>query len=130
MTNQPSDFEEQQNSGQGVSAIDIFEPEKDDVIGITADAQKTPLLTKRQVGKPFIRDQLTKFPESVSVKEIQNLVLNTSIPEDLAKLNTIDTRVQNIDGGLQLLDRDKQFHEGKWLIFLTVAHLEFSSIID
>jgi hypothetical protein len=82
-----------------------------------------------RVGKPFIKGQFEKYEETVSVAYIKNMVLDMSNEEHVRRLNSLDSRSQDIDGGLTIQSRDKQFHEGTWLVFLTVAYLRFDPMI-
>lgn len=127
---QSNDVFELKSTNKTKSTEESFESQKDTQIGHNLGTDKS-INKKTCEGKPFVKDQLTKYPDSCEVGRVENFVLDLGDKEDLLKLNELDTKGNHVDGGLIIQDRQIKFHEsgGKWLAFLTVAYITFTSIV-
>ena len=131
------ELNEYQNLGSSSDANHAFyledkkktDTKKDTVVGTKTGFEEQTLNKKTREGKPFIKNQLTNYPDSCEISRVENFVLDLSNNDDLNKLNSLETASIDENGGLIIQEKEKQFYEGRWMVFLNVAHLQFSTIM-
>jgi hypothetical protein len=104
---------------------------KDNVIGVelTLDGKYKPIRTTLSL-QPSVRNQRELYPDTVSIARQETFILDLSKPEDLVKLNKLDTDSLNPDSGTEIINKDVQFYNGKWSAMVTILHYQFQSLMQ
>jgi hypothetical protein len=107
--------------------------EKDRSMGVETgpEGKRELLMPEDRIGVPFIKDQAERYPHTVSLHSVKNHVLDLSDEKDLKKLDDLETRALNPDGGLSITHNEPKFIEAKntWMVFLKVAYYAFKPIM-
>lgn len=79
--------------------------------------------------QPSVPDQL-RIPDAVKPDKVEVLTLRTENKEDMARYAEILTNVRSNRARYQIVEHDRQFHGGTWLIFLVLQHFLFKRVLD
>jgi len=124
MTKQEDQFEEAPSLGASMYRKPEQEPVK----------QKQEEVQEKQYAgsysqKPTVKNQLIKYPDSCKISGSQTYILDLSKAEDLDQYNTFTTASLDVDSGLSIQEKEKQFYNGTWLVFITVAQIQFANLL-
>lgn len=79
--------------------------------------------------EPSMPNQL-QMPDAVRPEKVEVLTLQTDKPADMVRYAELLSSVRGPKARRQLLEHDRQFHNGAWLIFLVVQHFQFRRVLE
>jgi len=98
---------------------------EDDIV----EPEEKPGELKRWSTKPSVADQMTRFPDTCRLRGRTTAVLDLSKPTDLERLNNLQRDATDADNpSCVIIEQERQFHAGSWVVYLTYATIEYQVI--
>jgi hypothetical protein len=74
---------------------------------------------------PSVRNQSTKFPDTVRLAEPKTVILDLANTEHLKELNRLQAESAVTNPSLSITELDRQFYQGKWSVYLTYCKVQY-----
>lgn len=78
---------------------------------------------------PSVPNQL-QIPDAFRPDRVEVLTLRTDSEPDMTRYSEILSNVRSNRARQAIIEHDRQFHNGTWLIFLVLQHFLFKRVLD
>jgi len=78
---------------------------------------------------PSVPNQL-QIPDAFRPDKVEALTLRTNSAEDMKRYADILTNVRSNRACYAIVEHDRQFHDGVWLIFMVLQHFMFKRVLN